>query len=141
MHRRFDFLNWAFDSSPKALGHVIAVVRCSSAIASSSPSSLSLTDDENVEPVQLPQFPDISKEHAWVFCFFKPGSVSGTFKCRLPHEKQHNISVLFCDGGLKMHDSLLHHLNTHGIKENYGKLNRDFTENGVTIHLTSVVNI
>lgn len=139
MSRRFDFLSWAFDSSPRALAHLVAVVRCSSAIASASSSSPPADDDSLISPL-LPEFPDISNDDAWVFCFFKPGSVDGTFKCRLSHEHGNNIHVLFCDGGFKMHSELKHHLSTqHSIKGNYGKINREFTENGVTIQLTAVV--
>ncbi|KAH9399361.1 hypothetical protein TYRP_017772, partial [Tyrophagus putrescentiae] len=62
--RRVAFLYWAFDNSPKALGHIIAVLRCSSAIASPQSSSSPL-DDSQTSIQLLPEFPGISEEHAW----------------------------------------------------------------------------
>ncbi len=139
MRRRFDFLTWALDSSPRTLAHIVAVVKCSSAIASSSSSSLSANDNSLISSL-FPEFPDISNDDAWIYCFFKPGSVTGTFKCRLPHVKQFNISALFCDGGFKMHTELRHHLNLkHNIKGNYEKFHREYTENNVTIQFNTVV--
>ncbi len=135
------FLYWAFDNSPKALGHIIAVLRCSSAIAS--PQSSSSPLDGNQTSIRLfPEFPGISEDHAWVFCFFTPGTVNGTFRCRLPHPKQFNVSVVFCDNGYKLHENLKHHLNNHDIKGNYGKFNQEFTDkSGVTIKLNAVVSV
>ncbi len=133
---------WAFDNSPKALCHIIAVLRCSSAIASSQSSSSPLNDNQTSTRL-FPEFPGILEEHAWVFCFFTPGTVDGTFKCRLPHQKQHNVSVLFCDGGYRLHDGLKHHLSGgHEITGNYGKFNTEFTDkSGVTIKLSAVVSV
>ena len=136
------FLYWAFDNSPKALGHIIAVLRCSSAIASPQSSSSPL-DDSQTSIQLLPEFPGISEEHAWVFCFFIPGTVDGTFRCRLPHQTQQNIGAVFCDGGYKLHDGLKHHLSSgHEITGNYGKFNTKFTDkSGVTIELNAVVSV
>ncbi len=135
------FLYWAFDNSPKALSHIVAVLRCSSAIASPQSSSSPLADNQPSTQL-LPEFPGISNDHAWVFCFFIPGTIDGTFRCRLPHQKPHNIGVVFCDGGYKLHDSLKHHLNTHDIRGNYGSFNQEFTDkSGVTIKLNVVVSV
>ncbi len=135
------FLYWAFDNSPKALGHIVAVLRCSSAIASAQSSSSPL-DDNQTSTCLLPEFPEISEEHAWVFCFFTPGTVNGTFRCRLPHQTHQNVGVVFCNGGYKLHETLKHHLNTHDIKGNYGKFNTEFTDkSGVTIELNAVVSV
>ncbi len=141
MRHQFAFVSWAFDNSPKTLGHIIAVARCSSAIASP-PSSSSPLDDNQTSNQLLPEFSGILDDHAWVFCFFNPGTVDGTFRCRLHHPKPQNIGAVFCDGGYKLHEGLKHHLNSHDIKGNYGKFNREFTDkSGVKIELNAVVSV
>ncbi|KAH9405915.1 hypothetical protein TYRP_014212, partial [Tyrophagus putrescentiae] len=74
VRHRVAFLYWAFDNSPKALSHIVAVLRCSSAIASPQSSSSPLADNQPSTQL-LPEFPGISNDHAWVFCFFIPGTI------------------------------------------------------------------